>query len=124
MRPILLNGIPDVVGRPDLGDRALAVTLAAIEDDQRLMEAEFWRRFDAAAPGIFGALLDAVWSALRNIDKVKLNRRPRMRISPYGSRRHHRASAGSRTAYRCHNHPHKFKGLAQIKANKNYSFTL
>jgi hypothetical protein len=78
MRPILLNGIPDVVGRPDLGDRALAVTLAAIEEDQRLTEAELWRRFDAAAPGIFGALLDAVSSALRNIDKVKLSRQPRM----------------------------------------------
>jgi hypothetical protein len=34
-RPILLNGIEDVINRPDLADRRLFLTLPAITDDRR-----------------------------------------------------------------------------------------
>src|SRR6266478_9829905 len=34
-RPILLNGIEDVISRPDLGDRAIFLTLAPIGEVQR-----------------------------------------------------------------------------------------
>jgi hypothetical protein len=37
-RPILLNGIEDVIRRPDLADRAIFLTLAAIADEQRRPE--------------------------------------------------------------------------------------
>src|SRR4029450_7894681 len=43
VRPILLNGIEDVVSRPDLGDRAIFLTLPPIADAQRRPEAELWR---------------------------------------------------------------------------------
>lgn len=77
-RPILLNGIPDLAHRPDLADRALIITLPVISASNRQFEAEFWRAFDRAAPGILAALLDGVSAALRRIGTVTLTERPRM----------------------------------------------
>jgi len=59
-RPILLNGIEEVVSRPDLGDRAIFLTLPPIGDAQRRPEGELWHAFEIARPRILGALLDAV----------------------------------------------------------------
>ncbi len=77
-RPILLNGIPDLAERPDLGDRTLRIMLGVIEEGQRLPEGAFWQRFDAVAPGILGALLDGVSAGLRHLGRVRLDRLPRM----------------------------------------------
>jgi hypothetical protein len=77
-RPMLLNGIEDVVGRPDLGDRAIFLTLPPIADAQRRPENELWREFEIARPRILGALLDAVVHGLRAIGSVHLDRLPRM----------------------------------------------
>src|SRR6266481_1155950 len=49
-RPILLNGIEEVISRPDLGDRAIFLTLAPIGDVQRRPENELWREFEIAQP--------------------------------------------------------------------------
>jgi len=43
-RPIILNGIPDLMTRGDLADRALAVTLEQIKEEERLPETEIWRK--------------------------------------------------------------------------------
>ena len=59
-RPILLNGIEEVISRPDLGDRAIFLTLTPIRDVQRRPETELWREFELVRPRILGALLDAV----------------------------------------------------------------
>lgn len=77
-RPILLNGIPDLANRPDLADRAVIVTLPVITATNRQFEAEFWKAFDRAAPGILAALLDATTTALARIGSVTLPERPRM----------------------------------------------
>jgi len=69
-RPILLNGIPSLLGRGDLADRALAITLPVIRDVDRRTEAELWHSFDAAAPAILGMLLDGLSLALRTKDKL------------------------------------------------------
>jgi hypothetical protein len=55
-RPILLNGIEEVISRPDLGDRAIFLTLAPIGEAQRRPESELWREFEIARPRILGAL--------------------------------------------------------------------
>ena len=47
-RPMLLNGIEDVIGRPDLADRAIVLTLPPISDAQRRPEAELWADFERA----------------------------------------------------------------------------
>jgi hypothetical protein len=66
-RPILLNGIEDVITRPDLADRAIFLTLPPIDQAQRRPEAELWRGFDIARPRILGALLDAAAHGLRTL---------------------------------------------------------
>jgi len=77
-RPILINGIGDLAGRPDLADRALTITLPPLPDDQRRDEQEFWASFEKARPAILGALFDAVAAGLRHLPEVVLERRPRM----------------------------------------------
>ncbi len=77
-RPIVLNGIPDLAARPDLGDRAVTVTLQPIEPKARRPESELWAAFEAARPEILGALLDAVSSALRHLPTTQLDSYERM----------------------------------------------
>src|SRR5439155_11381418 len=71
-------GIEEVVSRPDLGDRAIFLTLAPIGEAQRRSESELWREFEIARPRILGALLDAVVHGLRALGRVHLDRLPRM----------------------------------------------
>jgi hypothetical protein len=77
-RPILLNGIENVVSRADLADRAIFLTLAPISEQRRRSEAELWREFERARPAILGALLDAAAHGLRTLPRVRLERLPRM----------------------------------------------
>src|SRR5437870_7609892 len=77
-RPILLNGIEEVISRPDLGDRAIFLMLAPIGEVQRRSESELWREFEIARPRILGALLDAAVHGLRTLGRVRLDRLPRM----------------------------------------------
>jgi hypothetical protein len=55
-RPILLNGIEDVINRPDLADRTLFLTLPAIADHRRRSERQLWRDFEIARSRIDFAL--------------------------------------------------------------------
>ncbi len=77
-RPALLNGIPDLTTRADLGDRTLALTLPPIEARKRQTEAEFWEAFGRAQPLILGALYDVVATGLSRQSEVHLARFPRM----------------------------------------------
>jgi hypothetical protein len=77
-RPALLNGIEDVVSRPDLADRSIFLMLEAISEEARKAEAEIWRDFEAERPGILGALLDAISKGLERLPHTKLDKRPRM----------------------------------------------
>ena len=77
-RPIILNGIEDVITRPDLADRALFLTLPPILETRRRPEQELWREFELARPRLLGALLDAASHGLRMLPDVQLDRLPRM----------------------------------------------
>jgi hypothetical protein len=77
-RPILLNGIEDVVSRADLADRAILLQLEPIPDDRRRPEAEIWAEFERERPRILGALLDALVEGLRRLPDTRLPRLPRM----------------------------------------------
>ena len=77
-RPLILNGIDEVVARGDLVNRAIRLTLKAIPDEDRMQEKELWRRFEEARPRILGALLDALVEGLRRLPDVNLPRLPRM----------------------------------------------
>jgi hypothetical protein len=77
-RPILLNGINDVVKRPDLLDRSVAVVLDPIPDSARKTEAEVDAAFQAAQPAILGKVLDAVACALKHEATTRPDCLPRM----------------------------------------------
>ena len=77
-RPVMLNGIEEVVTRPDLADRAIFLMLQSIPDDRRRPERELWADFDQAHPRILGALFDAVALGLAMLPQTKLEKHPRM----------------------------------------------
>jgi hypothetical protein len=77
-RPIILNGIEDVITRPDLADRAIFLTLPPIPERERRPESELWRDFELARPGMLGALLDAVSHGLRSLSSTRVQYLPRM----------------------------------------------
>ncbi len=77
-RPVILNGIEDIVTRPDLADRAIFLRLEPIPEERRRPEAELWAAFEAERPGILGVLLDAVVQGLRRLPETRLDKLPRM----------------------------------------------
>lgn len=77
-RPTLLNGIDDVIGRPDLADRAIFLTMSQISDTQRRSEAELWREFDRERPAILGTVLDMAAHGLRMTPLARREPLPRM----------------------------------------------
>jgi hypothetical protein len=77
-RPVILNGITEIITRDDLRDRAITINLQPIPDERRMAEEDFWDRFEEAKPKILGALLNAVSAALKNISTIKLDTMSRM----------------------------------------------
>ena len=66
-RPATLNGIEDIITRPDLADRAILLTLPYIPETERRPESAIWREFEAARPQILGACLEAKSHGLRTL---------------------------------------------------------
>ncbi len=77
-RPVILNGIEDIVERPDLADRGLFLTLQPIPDERRRPEAELWAAFQTESPRILGVLLDAVVEGIKCLPETRLPKLPRM----------------------------------------------
>lgn len=76
-RPIILNGIEDgLITQGDLLNRAMLVTLQP--PDEYKTEEDIDALFNALHPRLLGALLDAVSTALRNRNKVRIDNPPRM----------------------------------------------
>src|SRR5262245_661694 len=77
-RPILINGIEDVITRPDLADSAVFVSLPPISDEQRRPETALWRDFERKRSMILGALLDAAVHGLTMRSRIRPEELPRM----------------------------------------------
>ena len=77
-RPVILNGIEDIVTRPDLADRAVFLTLEPISEEHRRPEDELWAAFEVERPRILGVLLDAVVEGLKRLPETHLPKLPRM----------------------------------------------
>jgi hypothetical protein len=77
-RPVVLNGIEEVITRPDLADRTIFLTLGPINEQQRRAEKELWREFELQRPSVLGALLDLAAHGLRSFSAVQIKRWPRM----------------------------------------------
>ncbi|MGE3064904.1 MAG: hypothetical protein AB7K67_04925 [Hyphomicrobiaceae bacterium] len=77
-RPVILNGIEDIVTRPDLADRAVFLTLEPIPEERRRPEQELWAAFEAERARILGVLLDAASKGLGMLSHTRLDKLPRM----------------------------------------------
>jgi len=77
-RPQILTGIDLVPTRSDLLDRCLIVRLERISEESRLPEEELEALTADLLPGVYGALLDLLSTALRNLPTTKPARLPRM----------------------------------------------
>src|SRR5215207_980803 len=77
-RPVILNGIDHLAVAGDLRDRSIIVELPPIPSDKRRPEKGFYRELEEVRPKVMGALLDAVSTALGNVDGVELTEKPRM----------------------------------------------
>uniref|UniRef100_UPI004048957D hypothetical protein n=1 Tax=Limnohabitans sp. TaxID=1907725 RepID=UPI004048957D len=77
-RPIILNGIEEIVARPDLADRSVFLTLEPIPEEKRRPEAELWAAFEAERPRLLGVLLDAVVEGIKRLPATHLEKLPRM----------------------------------------------
>ncbi len=54
-RPVILNGIEEVISRPDLADRSIFLTLAPLPEALRRSERDLWQQFELARPSTLGA---------------------------------------------------------------------
>ena len=77
-RPILVNGIVNVITRPDLADRAIVITLQPIPEDKRRPEAEILKQFEQDAPHIMAGLLELISFGLGRRGLVTASALPRM----------------------------------------------
>lgn len=77
-RPVMLNGIEEIVTRPDLADRSAFLTLEPIPEECRRTEAELSAAFEIERPRILGALLNAVVEGLKRLPETRLEKLPRM----------------------------------------------
>ncbi len=77
-RPIIVNGISDLLSRADLASRALLVELDHITPEQRKTEADVYAAVIAQQPRILGTLLTVLASVLARESKLTPERLPRM----------------------------------------------
>ena len=77
-RPVILNGIEEIVSRPDLADRSLFLTLEPIPEEKRRPEAELWAAFETERPRLLGVLLDAMVEGIKRLPATHLEKLPRM----------------------------------------------
>lgn len=74
--PIILNGVPEFVTRPDLLDRSIILHLQHI--DNKRTEAALKRAYNAKQSRIFGGLLDLMVEGVRNLPSVRSESSVRM----------------------------------------------
>ena len=77
-RPWLVNGISICVTQQDLVDRVISVECPVIE--VRQSSSQQWQAFEAALPGLLGALYSLAAAALRELPNVHLAKTDRPRL--------------------------------------------
>lgn len=77
-RPIALNGINQVITKPDLLDRSILLKLQRIATDDRKTEEEIWQQFAEDRSKILGAIFDVLSKAIEIHKDLKLTDLPRM----------------------------------------------
>ena len=71
MRPVILNGISEIITRGDLLDRTILVELGSIAPKNRISNRYIQENFQTAMPYILGALLNAISTAMKNLPEPR-----------------------------------------------------
>jgi len=82
-RPVIMNGIPELATRSDLGDRVIAVRPDAITDKQRQSDIVLKERWENDLPYILGALYNLMVGVLKELPKVEKAQTERARLADY-----------------------------------------
>ena len=77
-RPLILNGIEDIITRPDLLSRSIVIHFPVIPDEKRLTLTELDKRFEEDRPKVIRALAEGVQSAMKRYDQVQKIKPPRL----------------------------------------------
>jgi hypothetical protein len=77
-RPIALNGINQVITKPDLLDRSILLGLKRIDPQVRTSEKDFWDAFLSEQPKLLGAIFDVISKAMAIYPTLALDNLPRM----------------------------------------------
>lgn len=77
-RPIMFDGINQIITQADLLDRSILIELERIPDDKRKTEDEIWTGFYKDRPFILGAIFDILSKAMAIYPTVGLKKLPRM----------------------------------------------
>jgi hypothetical protein len=70
-KPLIINGIPDLINREDLADRAISRVLPPFKG-KRLTEKKLHALIDKARPKFLGALLEGAVLAIRRAHEIEL----------------------------------------------------
>lgn len=77
-RPVMLNGINQVITQSDLLDRSILLEMHRIDKAKMRTEKDFWEDFDEQKPLILGAIFDTISKAMAKFPEVQLEKLPRM----------------------------------------------
>lgn len=77
-RPVIMNGISDLVTAQDLIDRCVILELPIIDETDRKSEEELINEFNLDYTEIFTGLLDILVKVLQILPQVTLKKKPRM----------------------------------------------
>lgn len=81
-RPFVVNGIDDLIYRPDLADRSIVFQLPKITESKRALDSKMKSELSDTLPFIFGSILDGVSSGLKNFSTVEL--KEKIRLADFG----------------------------------------
>ena len=77
-RPVILNGINEVVTAQDLIDRSISIELPTVSEKTRKTESVMKQEFEAVKFKLLGAMLDTLVAVLKELPNVQLDEKPRM----------------------------------------------
>lgn len=76
--PMAVNGINQVIVKPDLLERSILIELQRISQEARISEDEFWSAFEHDKPQLLGAIFDVLSKAMAIYPTVSTENLPRM----------------------------------------------
>lgn len=77
-RPVVMNGISELISAQDLSERCLHLRLPSISEQSRESSKELNIRFNSAYPYLLGSLLDLFVDSLKELQNVVTKEKPRM----------------------------------------------